>query len=105
MYTGTFSDRGIRIVLLEIRKPFGYCNLHGKLQVAVTPEMVDAFGRMFLYNWSIDEALGDLSRGGIDPDFVITQRGSNQWAVSPSRTADDGPPTRAARHQRCRQCR
>ena len=55
---------------------------------SVTPEMVDAFGRMFLYNWSIDEALGDLERGGIKPDFVIAQRGSNQWAVSPSRTAD-----------------
>lgn len=55
---------------------------------AVTPGMVDAFGRMFLYNWSIDEALGDLNRGGIEPDFVIEQRGSNQWAVSPSRTAD-----------------
>ena len=54
----------------------------------VTPEMVDAFGRMFLYNWSIDEALGDLSRGGITPDFVVAQRGSNQWAVSPARTAD-----------------
>ncbi len=55
---------------------------------SVTPEMVDAFGRMFLYNWSIDEALGDLVRGGIKPDFVVEQRGSNQWAVSPSRTAD-----------------
>ena len=55
---------------------------------AVTPAMVDAFGRMFLYNWSIDEAIQDLRRGGIDPDFITTQRGSNQWAISPSRTAD-----------------
>ena len=54
---------------------------------AVTPEMIDAFGRMFLYNWSIDEALGDLRRGGVNPDFIVTQRASNQWAVSPSRTA------------------
>jgi acyl-homoserine lactone acylase PvdQ len=53
----------------------------------VTPAMIDAFGRMFLYNWSIDEALGDLQRGGIEPQFVTTQRGSNQWAISPSRTA------------------
>ena len=52
----------------------------------VTPEMVDAFGRMFLYNWSIDEAMGDLRRGGVDPDFIVTGRASNQWAVSPSRT-------------------
>lgn len=53
----------------------------------VTPAMIDAFSRMFLYNWSIDEALGDLQRGGIEPQFVTTQRGSNQWAISPSRTA------------------
>lgn len=52
----------------------------------VTPEMIDAFGRMFLYNWSIDEAMGDLRRSGVNPDFVVTQRASNQWAVSPSRT-------------------
>lgn len=54
----------------------------------VTAEMIDAFGRMFLYNWSIDEALGDLRRGGVEPDFVISRRGSNQWAVSPERAAD-----------------
>ncbi len=55
---------------------------------AVTAEMVDAFGRMFLYNWSIDEALGDLVRGGIEPDFEVAQRGSNQWAIGPTRTAE-----------------
>ncbi len=54
---------------------------------AVSPEMIDAFGRMFLYNWSIDEAMGDLRRGGVNPDFIEEQRASNQWAVSPSRTA------------------
>ena len=54
---------------------------------AVTPAMVDAFGRAFLYNWSIDEAMGDLMRGGVRPDFITEQRGSNQWAVSPSRSA------------------
>ena len=41
---------------------------------------------MFLYNWSIDEAMGDLRRGGVNPDFIVTVRASNQWAVSPSRT-------------------
>jgi len=55
---------------------------------AVTPEMVDAFSRMFLYNWTIDEAMDDLRRGGVNPDFTTAQRASNQWAVSPSRTAD-----------------
>ena len=53
----------------------------------VDAAMVDAFGRLFLYNWSIDEALGDLERGGIAADFAKTTRGSNQWAVSPSRSA------------------
>jgi acyl-homoserine-lactone acylase len=53
----------------------------------VTPQMVAAFGRMFLYNWAIDEALNDLRRGGIDPGFVSPRRASNQWAVAPERTA------------------
>lgn len=55
---------------------------------SVTPAMVDAFGRAFLYSWSIDEAFGDLRRGGVDPEVTITQRGSNQWAISPWRTSD-----------------
>ncbi|MCZ6657090.1 MAG: penicillin acylase family protein [Gammaproteobacteria bacterium] len=54
---------------------------------AVAGPMIDAFGRMFLYNWSIDEALEDLRRGGIEPGFATANRGSNQWAVSPGRTA------------------
>ncbi len=54
---------------------------------SVTPEMVEAFGRMFLYNWSIDEALGDLGRGGVAAEFVTQQRASNQFAVSPARSA------------------
>ena len=49
--------------------------------------MVMAFGRLFLYNWSIDGAYGDLRRGGVAPGFDAPQRGSNQWAVSPSRSA------------------
>ncbi|MFU8816537.1 MAG: penicillin acylase family protein [Pseudomonadales bacterium] len=53
----------------------------------VTPQMVAAFGRMFLYNWSIDEALNDLRRGGIDPGVVSPRRASNQWVVAPERSA------------------
>ncbi|MFK7914801.1 MAG: penicillin acylase family protein [Pseudomonadales bacterium] len=53
----------------------------------VTPEMIEAFGRFFLYNWSIDEALGDLRRAGIEPGFAATARASNQWAVAPSKSA------------------
>jgi acyl-homoserine lactone acylase PvdQ len=52
----------------------------------VDPYMLVAFGRLFLYNWSIDEAYGDLKRGGIEPGYDREQRGSNQFSVSPSRT-------------------
>lgn len=55
---------------------------------AVTAVMVDAFGRMFLNNWSIDEAIGDLQRGGVTPTFVQSARGSNQWAIAPTRSAN-----------------
>ena len=53
----------------------------------VTPAMVMAFGRLFLYSWAVDDALGDLARAGIAPDFSTTARGSNQWAVAPERSA------------------
>ncbi|HUG44153.1 MAG TPA: penicillin acylase family protein, partial [Acidobacteriota bacterium] len=46
-----------------------------------------AFGRLFLYGWSFGQALGDLRRGGIEPDLPDRPRGSNQWAVSPARSA------------------
>lgn len=55
---------------------------------AVDEAMVMAFGRFFLYNWSIDEAYGDLARGGIRPQFEPELRGSNQFAVAPSRSAE-----------------
>jgi acyl-homoserine-lactone acylase len=54
----------------------------------VDAAMIIAFGRLFLYNWSIDEAYGDLRRGGIEPGFEPPQRGSNQFAVAPSRSAE-----------------
>lgn len=54
----------------------------------VDEAMVHAFGRLFLYSWSIDDGFGDLVRGGVQPNFVPTSRGSNQWAVSPKRSAD-----------------
>ncbi|HUP22442.1 MAG TPA: penicillin acylase family protein [Thermoanaerobaculia bacterium] len=49
--------------------------------------MVLAFGRLFLYNWSIDEAYEDLQRGGVEPGFDRPQRGSNQFAIAPARSA------------------
>ncbi|MBN4046775.1 penicillin acylase family protein [bacterium AH-315-P07] len=48
--------------------------------------MLIAFGRLFLYNWSIDEAYEDLDRGGVKAGYDKTSRASNQFAVSPSRT-------------------
>jgi acyl-homoserine-lactone acylase len=53
----------------------------------VDPVMIEAFGRLFLYDWSVDEGLGDLRRGGIEPDFPTAERASNQWAVAPKRSA------------------
>lgn len=53
--------------------------------------MVMAFGRMFLYNWSIDDAYEDLKRAGIEPGFEKTERASNQFAISPQRSAEKAP--------------
>ena len=50
--------------------------------------MVVAFGRLFLYAWSIGQAFGDLEAGGVRPGFDQESRGSNQWAVSPVRSAE-----------------
>ncbi|MCP4645035.1 MAG: penicillin acylase family protein, partial [bacterium] len=54
----------------------------------VDEHMVIAFGRIFLYSWSIDDALDDLKRGGVEPGFDEVERASNQWAVAPSRSAE-----------------
>lgn len=61
----------------------------GKRQV--DPYMVIAFGRMFLYNWSIDDGYDDLKRGGIKPNAPRESRGSNQFAISPKRSAEGVP--------------
>lgn len=52
------------------------------------PYMVVAFGRMFLYNWSIDDGYDDLRRGGIQPNVPRESRGSNEFAVAPERSAE-----------------
>lgn len=54
----------------------------------VDPAMITAFARLFLYSWSIDDGFADLKRGGIEPTVGRELRGSNQWAVSPSRSAE-----------------
>ncbi len=48
--------------------------------------MVIAFGRLFLFSWSINDGFGDLRRGGIRPGANAPGRGSNQFAVSPARS-------------------
>lgn len=55
---------------------------------AVDAPMVIAFGRLFLYSWSTDDGIGDLQRAGVDPGIDRDLRGSNQWAVSPARSAE-----------------
>ncbi len=50
--------------------------------------MMLAFARLFLYNWSIEQAFADLARGGITPTFPQVRHGSNQFAVAPSRSAE-----------------
>lgn len=50
--------------------------------------MVIAFGRIFLYGWSIDDGFGDLKRGGVQPGFDQVYRSSNQFSVAPSRSAE-----------------
>lgn len=54
----------------------------------VDEAMIVAFGRLFLHGWSIDDGFGDLRRGGVEPGVDKTQRGSNQWAISPKRSAN-----------------
>jgi acyl-homoserine lactone acylase PvdQ len=57
----------------------------------VDEAMVHAFGRLFLYNWSISDGFQDLRRGGIEPNFAPASGASNQWAVAPSRSAEGVP--------------
>jgi len=58
---------------------------------AVDVPMVLAFARLFLYSWSIDQGIEDLRRAGVELDVPETRRGSNEWAVAPSRSAEDAP--------------
>lgn len=49
--------------------------------------MAIAFGRLFLYAWSIEQAFADLKRAGVEPQLGEYHHGSNEWAVAPSRSA------------------
>jgi acyl-homoserine-lactone acylase len=50
--------------------------------------MLIAFSRIFLYNWSVDDGFSELISAGVRPGFERTSRGSNQFAISPSRSAE-----------------
>jgi acyl-homoserine lactone acylase PvdQ len=54
----------------------------------VDEAMIVAFGRLFLHGWSIDDGFGDLKRADIEPGFDKVERGSNQWAIAPQRSAN-----------------
>lgn len=54
----------------------------------VDPYMVLAFERYYLYNWAINEAYGDLIRGGAAPGGEIEMGASNEFAVAPERSAE-----------------
>jgi acyl-homoserine-lactone acylase len=53
--------------------------------------MVTAFSRLFLQSWSFDDGLRDLKRAGIAPGIELISRGSNQFAIAPSRSAVGAP--------------
>jgi acyl-homoserine lactone acylase PvdQ len=54
------------------------------------PWQIIALSRYIIWGWPEGDAGGDLKRAGIEPDPVAA-RGSNQWVVTPSRTADGFP--------------
>jgi acyl-homoserine-lactone acylase len=54
------------------------------------PWQIVALGRYIIWGWPEGDAAGDLKRGGIEP-APIPARGSNEWVITPSRTADGVP--------------
>lgn len=51
------------------------------------PWQVLALSRFIIWGWPEGDAAEDLSRAGIQPD-PIEYHGSNEWLITPSRTAD-----------------
>lgn len=54
------------------------------------PWHIVALSRYIIWGWPEGDAAGDLQRAGIRPD-PIAARGSNQWVIAASRTADRAP--------------
>jgi acyl-homoserine lactone acylase PvdQ len=71
-----------------------YMKEHPKEVPAWAPELhpwqVIALSRYIIWGWPEGDAGGDLKRAGIQPD-PISPRGSNQWVIAASRTADGAP--------------
>jgi len=57
----------------------------------VDAAMCGAFSRLFLFAWSIDQGFSDLRRAGIEPGVTKARRASNQFAISPERSAEGAP--------------
>lgn len=50
-----------------------------------------AHSRQFMWGWPAGQALGELLRAGISPNFTADMRSSNQMAVAPSRSSVKAP--------------
>lgn len=93
-HAGQVSERAQRMISAYVRGVNDYYEAHPEDTPewwkgrTVDPAMVTAFARLFLYSWSIDDGFEDLKRGGIEPTVGRELRGSNQWAVSPQRSAE-----------------
>jgi len=53
--------------------------------------MAVAHSRQFMWGWPAGQALGELQRAGIKPNFSADLRSSNQMAIAPSRTSVRAP--------------
>jgi len=53
--------------------------------------MVVAHSRQFMWGWPAGQALAELQRGGISPNFTADMRSSNEMAIAPSRTTMKAP--------------
>lgn len=59
---------------------------------SLEPWKIVMLGRYIIYGWPEGEVAGELLRAGIRPD-PMAYRGSNEWALAPSRTAMHAPIT------------
>jgi acyl-homoserine lactone acylase PvdQ len=57
----------------------------------VVVSMAVAHSRQFMWGWPSGQALAELQRGGITPNFTADLRSSNEMAIAPSRTSVKAP--------------